>query len=311
MNLYIILGQTCSGKTAFSLELARKLGNSWIVNCDSRQVYASLDIGTAKVAGIWKDGVYWVQDIPHFLIDFVSPSQKYNLANYVLDFIDIFQSPKLHLPQNVILVGGTGLYAKTIFEEMDLGLVHPQFEIAFEDLKKNLNALGKLELQERLLELVDVFVDDKEAFDLIDSSQKKKLNLNHSDWNNPRRLISHIMRTISRVNNWKKNIDYLVFENKYYWALEINQIEMEKRINQRILERVEQGLLAEVQSLFYLGENRLDELGLEYRLTKDYLNQKMSYEQWITNLQIKNRQYAKQQLTWLQKQPVDWVKGVE
>ncbi len=306
MNLITILGQTCSGKTQMSLDLYRhfqSLGKScWILNCDSRQVYTKLNYGTAKVEGIWKDDVYVVDgNIPHFLIDFVDPKHQYNLSSFLRNFCDLFNNSdtshhpltKGILPDYVILVGGTGLYAKAINEEMNLGLVKNEFENEYVDFKNNLINLNLQQLQKMVL--------------------NKNLQLNESDFNNKIRLVSNLLRFESKLNNWLDKLIYPKFERKYYCAIEIlDQIELQKKIKNRIKLRVNQGLITETKDLILeLGSKRIDELGLEYRLTKKFLGGEITNEQWIEQLGNENWQYAKRQMTWLRKEKnITWIRGL-
>ncbi len=310
MKLITILGQTCSGKTQMSLDLFRhfqKLGKSCcVVNCDSRQIYKSLDYGTAKVDGVWKNNVYYVEgDIPHYLIDYVEPRVQYNLSNYLNDFCDLFNpkgNPQATIdpfkkgmkPDYVILVGGTGLYAKAINEEMDLGLVKKQFQTEYDSLKKELNKLDLAVLQNNVVE--------------------KNLNLNESDFVNKIRLVSNLLRFESTVQGWLENINYPKFTQKYYCAIEIpDQQELQIKIKNRIKLRINQGLISETKELILeLGKKRVDELGLEYRLTRRFLDLEITESEWVEQLGNENWQYAKRQLTWIRREKnIIWVQTLD
>jgi tRNA dimethylallyltransferase len=296
MKLITILGQTCSGKTQMSLDLFRhfqKLGKScWIVNFDSRQIYRGLNHGTAKVEGFWRDKVYWVnQDIPHYLIDYVEPNLQYNLSNYLADFCDLFRSEQ---PDYVILVGGTGLYAKATNEEMDLGIVKKDFEQDYNEKKNQLNNIGLYELQKLV--------------------SNKNLKLNESDYMNKIRLVSNLLRRESIDSGWLESIDYPKFEQKYYCAIRIeDQLALQNQIKERIKLRINQGLILETQTLILnLGSKRVDELGLEYRLTQRFLSGEIMELEWIEQLGNENWQYAKRQLTWLKREKnIIWIKSIK
>jgi tRNA dimethylallyltransferase len=296
MKLITILGQTCSGKTQMSLDLFRyfqKLGKScWIVNCDSRQIYRGLNHGTAKVEGIWKDGVYWVNgDIPHYLIDYVEPNLQYNLSNYLADFSNLFRTEQ---PDYVILVGGTGLYVKAINEEMNLGIVKKDFEQNYNEEKKKLDSLGLYELQKLV--------------------SNKNLKLNESDYMNKIRLVSNLLRLESVNSNWLEEINYPKFEQKYYFAIEIeDQLALQNQIKERIKLRINQGLIMETRGLILnLGSKRVDELGLEYRLTQRFLSGEIMEKDWVEQLGYENWQYAKRQLTWLRREKeIIWIYSIK
>lgn len=296
MKLVTILGQTCSGKTQMSLDLFRyfqKLGKScWIVNCDSRQIYCGLNYGTAKVEGLWKDKIYWVNgDIPHYLIDYVEPNLQYNLSNYLADFSNLFRSQR---PDYVILIGGTGLYAKAINEEMNLGIVKKDFEQEYNIKKNQLNSLGLYELQKLV--------------------SNKHIKLNESDYMNKIRLVSNLLRKESFDSGWLESIDYPKFVQKYYCAIEIeDQVALQNKIKDRIRLRINQGLIMETQNLILnLGSKRVGELGLEYRLTQRFLSGEITEIKWVEQLGNENWQYAKRQLTWLKREKsIIWIKSSE
>ena len=103
--IYVILGPTGVGKTKISVKLAKKLGNSIILNADSMQIYKELNIGTAKIREDEKEG------IPHYLFDIVSIKDEFNAFNYQKLGRDILDKNK---DKNIIIVGGTGLYIKAL-----------------------------------------------------------------------------------------------------------------------------------------------------------------------------------------------------
>jgi len=308
MNLIILLGQTCCGKTAKSIEIAKK-NNGFVVSCDSRQVYKNLNIGTAKVEGIWKNqySPFWLsqkenlemlkhyeaEQIPHFLIDFVDPKIRYNLADYVLDWIKINKQIRnlKNPPGNLILTGGTGLWAKAIYEKIDIGIIKKNFEKEAKEFKKKLELLELLELQNEF-------------------QTEAGYKLNQSDFKNSRRLQSHLFRIKAKKENWVEKIIYPEFAKTEYLAIKADQEILKQKIKQRIDSRVEDGLEEEVKNISkILSKERINELGLEYKLTLEFLESggKIGKNEWIKKLKTANIQYAKRQLTWLKKQPLKWI----
>jgi tRNA dimethylallyltransferase len=362
MILITLLGQTSSGKSEMAVDLAHHLLNNkkvplsssshevgkvvatptvWIVNCDSRQVYQQLNIGTGKVHGKWVETkpsvtscqlpsrpigqseqvrlalgtyqgatsselppdrgdktkprglVFFYKTIPHFLIDFVAVQQKYNVSNFVQDFIKLLETPEQ--PDYVILTGGTGLYAKAVYNEMELGQIQPEFEDLFNKTKSELQKLSLDELQNQYHLTIP-----------------KQQTLNNSDFHNPRRLQSFLLRNKAKTNNWLTQIDYPEFENKFLFAISRDQDELKELIEKRLQARIEQGLLEEVQNLVTkYGHQRIEEFGLEYRLTSLYLKGQLTEVDWKSSMLKENLAYAKRQLTWLKKEPVVWVETVE
>ncbi len=299
MQLIVLLGQTCSGKSQLAIDLAKALGHSWVVNCDSRQVYARLNIGTAKVPGVWRSAgklgsIFQYQEIPHFLIDFVPPQRRYSLADYVQDWINLFAQPGAELPKYVILTGGTGLFAKAALEEYQLTSLKPEFELPAGILRNKLEALTVGQLQ-----------------DLV--GEEVLQTLNASDRQNHRRLLNRAFQKECASRDWLgcRVLEYPKFSQVWPLVIQIDSETLAGRIQARLSERLDRGLVEEVESLQDLGTSRLLELGLEYRLTQLYLLGQLSQAEWLDKLYRENLKYAKRQLTWLKKQPLKWVGSLQ
>ncbi len=299
MTLIVLLGQTCSGKSQMAIDLAKKLGSSWIVNCDSRQVYKYLNIGTAKVEGSWKNfgnlgKVFLYQDIPHFLIDFVDPRQTYSLYKFLQDWCNLFVSLSKHLPEFVILTGGTGLFARAIVKQYQLDEIKPEYETIFQKQKQILENQSLSELQKLI------------------STYSTIRHINYSDFSNRRRLINRILRNFAEQNGWLeyKQIRYPNFDRTLQFAISVDQKILKERIWLRLNQRIASGLLDEVINL-PLNQERLWNLGLEYRVSSLYLQGWLTETEWKQKLFQENCRYAKRQMTWLKKQPLVWINSLE
>jgi tRNA dimethylallyltransferase len=302
MQLITILGQTSSGKSDMAIELANTLKIRFeqrccVVNCDSRQVYRGLNIGTGKVQGswIWEENlnreVFECNGILHFLIDFVDPASDYNLGDYVRDFGDLMKELDGNF-DTVILTGGTGLYAQTILQKIDLGKVKDEFISNYNDRKTHLKTHSKGKLQNLIT--------------------KYKIELNNSDLNNPIRLVSNILRYEAQESEWLEENYYYNFQRQPLFAIKIDQDILKSKIKTRLESRFDSGLLQEIKDFEQLGADKFHALGLEYRQGWLYLNDKISKEELESNLLQENLQYAKRQLTWLKKmKSLVWVEGVE
>jgi tRNA dimethylallyltransferase len=288
-------GQTSSGKSEMAIDLAKKLEDCWIIGCDSRQIYKYLNLGTGKIDGNWEmiihDGqlthTYLSQGVPHFFIDTVDPNKQYSLAEFLSDFRDFCNSHTL--PKYLILCGGTGLYIKAILERYDIPQLCHEHEEKYNKEKSKLEKLSLIDLQQ------------------IHDKQDGGINLNQSDYQNPRRLINKILTKTCLQNSWSKPVLLPEFEALYNFAIDQNQENLTKKIEHRIITRIELGMVEEVSSLSFLGSNRLINLGLEYRLTHLYLLGQLSYTEYIQKLTIDSVNYAQRQLTWLKKQRVNWI----
>jgi len=139
----VLVGPTCTGKTALSIDLAKHL-NGEIIACDSRTVYQYMDIGTAKPTMEERDG------IPHHLLDVVTPEQIYTAANYkeeaTVALEQIIAANKIP-----IVCGGTGLYARALLEGFSMPAVEPNMT-----LRNELNELAQKEGIEALHKILEV-----------------------------------------------------------------------------------------------------------------------------------------------------------
>lgn len=263
-KLLVILGPTASGKTALSIELAKKFDGE-IINADSRQIYQGMDIGTAKIPEKEREG------IPHHLFDIVDPDERYTLFDYKKDCEEVIAEiiSRGKLP---ILVGGTGLYISAIIENYQLS------QEGF-DLKRReeLSSMSLSELQNELKKL-----DPDTVVDLY----------------NKVRIIREIERleTGQTSNKGPQKYDYLLIEPEY------TREELYERINQRQYEQIDAGLEQEAQEMAKkYGWDIPSMSGIGYRQFKDYFAGNSSKDEVIAQLQKDNRNYAKRQITWFKR----------
>ena len=290
-RLIVILGPTSSGKSDTAIELAATLGDCAIVNCDSRQIYKKLNLGTGKIKGKWElvgnQKIFTYQNQPHYLIDYVDPSVTYSLTQYLIDFNQLIHK----LPQyNIILVGGTGLYADAIINTYQIPLLSPAQEIEFIKAKKELDKFSLNQLQ-------NIFQEEAEN------------KINESDYNNPRRLINQILKSRPQFRT-DQFIPIPDFQSKHIFAIDIDKEALHQNIKTRLDQRFQEGLIQEVKGL-RLSSQRLQALGLEYRLVDDFLQDRINEKDLLPKMLTKNTQYAKRQITWLRKRNPIWVKSAE
>lgn len=163
--IYVITGPTGVGKTKLSISLAKKLGNSIILNADSMQIYKEMNIGTAKILEEEKEGV------PHYLFDIVSVNDDFNAYNYQKLGRELLEKYK---DKNIIVVGGTGLYIKALL-----------YDYTFDD-KENKNKklydfkiIGLTKDRKSLYEIIDKRVDKMMDMGLLEEARSlydKKIN---------------------------------------------------------------------------------------------------------------------------------------
>jgi len=320
MKIIAISGQTCSGKTNIAISLVKSLDKmeltSVVVNTDSRQIYKYLDIGTAKVDGVWKlhtkTGLkaFFYQDVPHYLMDYVdikTSKSLYSLANFLQDWFCLYKVFQKSGIDCVILVGGSGLYVAGILKGYNFKKFDQQQKLFFEKEKQRLNFLTLEELQEEF----------EITFYKQNYSIKKPLNT--SEHYNPRRLVNKILsQKISKVSslqatdytnsklNSKSNLK--LKHVAYFVCIRPDFEELKIKIKNKVFERLDLGLVEEVKKLA-LSKDLFLSLGLDYRVVFYYLRGFFSKKEMVDRLIIENTKYAKRQMTWIKKQNPIWVKN--
>lgn len=273
-----IVGATASGKTAYSIELAKKV-NGEIISADSRLVYKGFDIGTAKPTLEERDG------IPHYLIDIVEPEVDYSVGLWAKEaekcIDEIISRGKVP-----IIVGGTGLYFRILLENYDLPKVEPNY-----DLRSELETLTFEELQTRLAS------KDPETASRIEKNDKKKII-------RALEIVETLNLPMSEARGVKDSSPYEVEWHGRNFPRE----ELYERINKRVDLMIETGLIEETKNLLEKHgriPNLIDTIG--YREIIEYLDGKLDLKGACDILKQNTRRYAKRQLTWFRKNTmIDW-----
>ena len=287
-KIIVICGPTASGKTALSIQLAKKI-NGEIISADSMQIYKDMDIGTAKPSPDEMNGV------KHYLIDNVSPTIRYSVANYKKDALSAIQEI-LEKGKTPIIVGGTGLYVDSLVN----GIEYDDIEIDLDYRKE----LDKIADEKGLKELFD------EAMK-IDPIAMKKIS------QNDRKRIFRVLEIYHSTGKTKtqQEIESREKENPYefiVFGINMDREKLYERINKRVDIRIEQGLVDEVKSLM----EKYDELptaiqGLGYKEVVAYLNNECSYEEMVETIKQESRRSAKGQLTWFRRnKQIIWLNGL-
>ena len=273
-DLLVVLGPTATGKTKLAVNIAADL-NGEIISVDSRQVYKGMDIGTGKDLEEYK---LKGKTIPYHLIDIVNPNEEYNVFHFKKDFQTIF--PKLLRKRKLpILCGGTGFYIKAILMDFQLPNTTPNFT-----LRKELETWEREELIKELNHMSP------------DASQHKNLETK-------RRIIRAIEIELSgnKINLEKDTIPKAMSKvtNPLVLGIKYPREIIRERITNRLHERLDQGMIQEVESLLEnnITYERLEQLGLEYRFISYYLLGKLSQDTMIEKLNIAIHQFAKRQMT--------------
>ncbi len=287
-KVIVICGPTASGKTGLSVKLAQAM-NGEIISCDSMQIYKDMTIGTAKVTE------EEMQGIQHYLIDFVSPEERYSVADFQKDSEKAI-SKILAKGKTPIVVGGTGLYVDTLvyhiqYPEVETDLAYRQ------QLEKMIEEQGLETLYQKAKEI------DLQATEKISNNDQKR-----------------IMRILEIYHQTGKTKTQLEIESRreeppyeyLMYAIDMDREKLYDRINQRVDIMIEQGLIEEVQELLKKYKSFPTAMqGLGYKEVVPYLQGDITKEAMIENLKQETRRYAKRQLTWFRKnKEIKWLDGL-
>lgn len=286
-TVIVICGPTASGKTALSIELAKRI-NGEIVSADSMQIYKDMNIGSAKVT---EDEM---QGIKHYLIDCVYPNERYSVANYKLDakaaIEEIIQKDK-----TPIVVGGTGLYIDSLI-----------YEIEYKDIQ--INEEYRRELEE-IREKQGLEVLYKKALE-IDPKAMEKISPN--DFKRITRILEIYEATgkTKTEQEAESRLNEIPYDYKVF-AINYEREKLYERINKRVDIMLEKGLIDEVKALLEkYSEFPTAMQGLGYKEVKQYLDGELTKEEMIEKIKQESRRYAKRQFTWFRKnKQTIWING--
>lgn len=278
-KVIVIAGPTASGKTSLSIELAKKI-NGEIISSDSMQIYKDMDIGTAKVT---KEEM---QGVNHYLIDFVSPEERYSVSNFKKDAEEKIEEI-ISKGKNPIIVGGTGLYIDSLVYSIN----YPDMEFDEEYRNKLMNIASTEEGLEKLyLEAKKI---DEEAMKNISKNDKKRII----------RVLEIYKQTGKNKTQQEKEsrkqeskYDYKVF------AITWDREKLYQRINKRVDLMIEAGLVEEVKKIkekYSKYPTAMQALG--YKEVVRYFNNELTYEEMVEKIKMETRRYAKRQITWFKK----------
>lgn len=268
-DLITILGPTASGKTALAAALAYEL-KSEVIGADSRQIYRGMDLGTGKDLSDYEVNG---QTIPYHLIDIVDAGYKYNVFEYQRDFLAAYQEIKGQhkLP---ILCGGTGMYLESVLKGYRLLPVPENPE-----LREKLS-------QHSLTELTHLL------------EQYKTLH-NSTDVDTVKRAVRAIEIEEYYKSCHKEERSFPSLQSLII-GIDIDREERRIKISQRLQQRLNEGMLQEVEQLLEQGisAENLIYYGLEYKFLTLHVIGQLSYDEMFSQLETAIHQFAKRQMTW-------------
>ena len=278
-KVVVIVGPTASGKTALSIELAKKLDGE-IISSDSMQIYKDMDIGTAKVTKEEAEG------IKHYLVDCVSPDERYTVSDFKKDAEKAIEEI-LAKGKTPIVVGGTGLYVNSLIYGIEYQ------DMKFDEEYRN-ELMKKAETEDGLKELWDEANKiDPEAMTKISPNDKKR--------------IVRVLEIFKATGKTKTEQEILSRQNGVKYDYKVFGITMERgklysRINLRVDLMIEKGLEEEVRKLVDKYTKFPTAMqGLGYKEVVEYFEGNLTREEMIDKIKQESRRYAKRQLTWFRK----------
>ncbi|MGM7635751.1 tRNA (adenosine(37)-N6)-dimethylallyltransferase MiaA [Bacillus sp. Hm123] len=282
-KLIVLIGPTAVGKTALSIELAHRF-NGEIISGDSMQIYRGMDIGTAKIKEAEMEG------IPHHLLNIKDPDESFSTAEFQTivreKIADISSKDKLPM-----IVGGTGLYIQSVIYDYHFSDKGKDDQLRL-DLEKEADSRGKQALYDELLSV------DPEA-------------ASHIHPNNVRRVIRalEIYRTTGKkMSEYQAEQQPDLLYDIVIIGLTIDRALLYERINDRIDQMMDEGLLEEVKGLWDKGIREGQAVqAIGYKELFSYFRNEVTLEEAIEQLKQNSRRYAKRQLTWFRnKMNVHW-----
>lgn len=286
-KLVILTGPTAVGKTRLSISLAKAIGGE-ILSADSMQVYRHMNIGTAKIKEQEKNGV------PHHLIDVLEPEEAFDIVRFQTmakqAMAGIYE--RGHIP---VLVGGTGFYIQSVLYDIDF-LTHEEKSGRRKELEIQAQTPeGAAALYERLL--------------AVDPGSAEKIHAHN------------IKRVIRAIEFYEENHAPISAHNEEqrrrrppylfcYFVLNDDRAKLYARIDARVDQMMEDGLLSEVRSLRERGCTRdmVSMQGLGYKELFDHLDGQISLEEAVYRIKRDTRHFAKRQVTWFKRErDVIWM----
>jgi len=273
-TLIVIAGPTASGKTAFSITLAKAL-NTVIISADSRQFYKEMSIGTAAPTP------EELLQVKHYFVHNISIEDKYDVADYEREVLALLDE-LFKTYDNVILTGGSGLFIDAVCNGIDeMPDVQPEIRKKVEKLLQEggINALSK-----------EVQLLDTEYFAIVDQQNPRRLQ----------RALEICYQTGKTFTSFRQGNaakrDFKIIKYALLWDRQT----LIERIDRRVDMMMEQGLLEEAKALYTKRQlNALNTVG--YKELFAYFDGQCSLVEAVEQIKIHTRQYAKRQMTWLRR----------
>lgn len=284
--MIILTGPTAVGKTALSIELAKRI-NGAIISADSMQVYKHMDIGSAKILP------EEMQGIPHYMIDELEPEEEFHVVRFVemakKYLAEIYGAGKVP-----IIVGGTGFYIQALLYDIDF--TDQECDEAY---RSRLETLAKEQGAQKLHEMLQT-VDPASAEAIHANNIKRVIRALEFYHLTGKKISEHNERERQKASPY----------NFAYFVLTDDRAKLYERIDKRVDDMIEQGLVDEVRKLKEMGCHRdmVSMQGLGYKEILAYLDGELTLEEAIYIVKRETRHFAKRQLTWFKRErEVIWL----
>jgi tRNA dimethylallyltransferase len=276
-NIIVILGPTASGKTRLATRIAHAIGSE-IISADSRQVFRNMNIGTGKD---YQEYIIEGIHIPYHLIDIADAGEHYFVHRFMEDFYNAFESVS---SKNIVpvLCGGSGMYIDAVLSGFEYAAVPNDHSLRASIEGKNKE------------ELLNIF-----------RSIKHNSFTDKADVSTTKRLIRAI-----EISSYLNNNEYTATSHPklspVIIGLSLPVDERRKRIEERLVHRLQNGLIEEVKILLTsVSETQLVRYGLEYKFVVMHINGELTYDQLRQQLTVAIQQFAKRQMTYFRKMERD------
>ncbi len=278
----VIVGPTATGKSSLAMALAERSDSAEIVSSDAMAVYRGMDIGTAKPTAAERGST------PHHLIDVIDADDDYTLHRFRTEVADVLAEIEAR-STDVIVVGGTGLYVQAVVDDFDLPGHYPE-------IRAELEAEADTDLLYRRLSEAD----PQAATKMLPSNRRRII-----------RALEVVIGSGQPFSSFGPGVDHYGDTRFMLVGLEIERDEMDRRIDARYEQQMEDGFLEEVEHLAEIGLSRTAAQALGYRELLAHLRGEMTVDEAIDEARRRTKKFARRQQRWFRRDPrITWFEAV-
>lgn len=285
INIVSVVGPTASGKTRLAVDICKAIDGE-VVSCDSMQIYKNMNIATAKPDADEMDG------IPHHMIDFLSPDQKFSVASYcekakkcIEDINDRGNVP--------VITGGTGLYYSSLVDNVSFSDETDDTSLR-EELTQRLKSDGAQALLDELYK-----IDPQTAQQLHPNNSGRIVRALEVYYKSGTTMSEQ--KRLSRLGDDIYNCKAIGLDAK-------DRQFLYDRINRRVDDMLSRGLLEEAKRFLAENPGKTSGQAIGYKELKPYFEDQLTLDEAVENLKMETRRYAKRQLTWFRRDKrINWL----